>query len=370
MDEMTVLSAFRSEMPPPEPVTLEATRNQLLDLLASAAPSNVVMFEPVARRRSLRRSLVLAAAGSAVAAAVAAVLVTGGGGGARSGPSAGNSLQALPHGVTSEVVTVAKVVNLAMTAAQHEQQILPGQYLQVSVAGTTPGDTWVPADRSGTWLWRDTFVSGKSGKLIDVYFSGRSGTTSEQLYPQRMSLDEMRGHAEASIPQYPDMIRCPAVLTQYDHIGCAALPTEPRALLQALYNLQVPSRVHAGFMNRDQFAFAQIASILDTGLAPTELRVGLYQALLLIPGVKVTAPSLNTDGHTGIAVGMVTQSSQWGVHQDLIFDKADGNFLGDRIVSLGTSKSGPAIKAGTVLESTSVKTKIVDKLPTVPTPVR
>jgi hypothetical protein len=392
LHDLTALHEFRDVLPPADAAVLAAARRRLTDHAAATGDDKVLVLAPT-RRRSLARRLVVGVAGAAAAATVAGILANNGGGGTGPSAAAGShgparhaSSSAVSHGAAPAVVAAAKVLNLAALAAQNEPTLRPGQYRHVveghgDSVGTLHNDIWVPADPSGRWLWRDDEFVGNTRKIVDTWFSGRAGTTTDELYPARYSMESARGHKEPFVPQYPDMIRCPALDSFYDHTDCAPLPLEAHALLRALYRLQVPNDLT--FKNKDQVAFAQIASILQTGVAPADLRVALYAALQLIPGVVSEGSAVNADGRRGVAVGMATYSSQWAVHQDLIFDEG-GDYIGQRVVALGKTKtvtsrsldgSQPTSppesddpKAGTLMQYDSLRVEVVDHRPTVPTP--
>jgi len=138
---------------------------------------------------------------------------------------------------------------------------------------------------------------------------------------------------------------------EYDY---ASLPTDARELFEYF-----DSRYSGGSASRDENNFTRMVTLLRDGLAPAELRAGLYGALTLIPGVTSTANVENLDGVTGIAIGH-TEPLRFGLRDEIIIDPATGLVIGERQIS---TRALFGFGINEVISLTAVETTVVDAAP-------
>ncbi|PZS29867.1 MAG: hypothetical protein DLM58_14580 [Pseudonocardiales bacterium] len=365
MNELDSLSRLRDDVPAPSAEVLTGAR----DVLAERAKDSLVT--PMRRRVSMqRRALVSLAAAAAVAAG--AIAVSSGGHPARDNTAGGN------HSTTTSKSPSIKSVGFLLdqaakrTVAAGDPVIPPGQYRYVKThawfannvgrgsLGVPPAgapaqvqpdgpdavtflseqqyEVWVPADGQGTWYWRYT------RPIATKFFSAADKAYVEKNFPGMLtSRVENYTGADGQIG--------PAVTTTWGiptPAWLAALPRDPTALLARLYI--DPNKAGAD-VNKYDAAFLHIAQVLSSGMVPADLRAALYQVASRIPGVTLIDSTANLDGRQGVAVGRV--DSTGNVRQEIIFDSAGGQYIGERQVTVhpdGTFN----VPVGTATESTAV----------------
>jgi RNA polymerase sigma-70 factor (ECF subfamily) len=134
------------------------------------------------------------------------------------------------------------------------------------------------------------------------------------------------------------------------------LPRDPEELLAHIYD-----QTQGAGVSRDGEALVWIADVLRSGLVPADLRAALFQAATGIPGVEVVDRRANLDGRVGVAVGRDERAGGSHFRQELIFDEATGQVIGERQVAL--EDDGTGIEAGDAYDFTSVTTTVVDSAP-------
>jgi hypothetical protein len=137
----------------------------------------------------------------------------------------------------------------------------------------------------------------------------------------------------------------------------ATLPRDPQRLLAELDDAG-PTDDPA---HRALFTIQHTVMLLRSGLVPGDLRAAMYGALALLPELRVTEQVANLDGRQGTALGVAVLDIRW----DIIIDPATGAFIGERQVQVRARPDGAP--AGTLLNSTSVTTGVVDAVGTEPT---
>jgi hypothetical protein len=102
----------------------------------------------------------------------------------------------------------------------------------------------------------------------------------------------------------------------------AGLPRDPAALYA---RLRADTKGHGRDPDAEVLVYATDA--LRTGLVPADVRAALYRAVAHLPGLKIVDHQANLDGRQGVALGM---SDGGGGTQQIIFDPATGQFIGER----------------------------------------
>jgi hypothetical protein len=132
-----------------------------------------------------------------------------------------------------------------------------------------------------------------------------------------------------------------------------ALPDDPQELLEHIH------RVRQGqSASTEEQVMVFITDMLRSGLVPAEQRAVLYQTLMLVPGVDVTAGTAVLDGRTGVAIGR--WEAQREERQEIIIDPDTGAFIGERFILTADMDTVPA---GAVSMSAAVTTTVVDTVP-------
>ena len=335
MDELTLLSRLREDLPPARDKVLAQARGRLLERAAERKP--VAGTRP---RRRRRLALGLAAV------AVAAGLVVAGPVGLDVLAPDGRSL-----GATAEAASL-----LGRAAINARDPVVgPTQYLKVTSRGVHLGispladgrdvryytsdlsEVWIPADPSRPWVLRRT----------------------TEPYRFLSAEDERALRAEGQVPRSVELLRATdgafygpvqdSWQTPTRHF-LAGLPRDPDALLRRIYRDskgQGPSK-HGE-------ALVYIADVLRSGLVPADLRAALFRAATNIPGVEVVATRANLEGREGVAVGRYERKN--GIRQEIIFDPDTGEVIGER-----QTLSGADLPKD-LFSSTSVRTRVVDQAP-------
>lgn len=398
MDELDILTAVRSNPPPPSTALLADIRHQIAQREIGHT-GTVSIARP--RSQTGHRLAWRAAVGTAatVAAAGTALIVTTAtnSGSNPATPQAGPGSLGTATGQAPAPAyrTVAQFLDLAATRALQvgDPTPGPGQYTYVHTHAWGQGaiaargctavyetegqyQTWIPASADGTWYWRYTrptatkffdaaskqCVQQQGPHILDRHvelYTGRDGEITKDVTP-----------GPGGEPMGPPG---PASWDNPTPDWLAGLPRDPAALRASLY-ADSPTGVKPGSgLSRDTVAFGRLADVLASGLVPADLRAALYRVATTIPGVTLVDHEADLDGRSGIAVGRVESSGT--LRQDLIFDTAGGQFLGEREVAVrayttsgdsGTGanavhSTGPTIPAGTVVSSTAVTVAVSDK---------
>ncbi|WP_043725737.1 CU044_5270 family protein [Kutzneria sp. 744] len=345
-----VVKRAMSELPEMSDEAFRAGRAKLLARMGRTAaepggvPAAGEPAEPAAavvvpmRRRRGRHIAWLAAAAVVVGVMVVALV----------GPSVVPSGEGSAPRIGSAVAAQA----LSMAASKTGDVVLrPGQFLYVRDRTMSGGygsgnyddlkylylqdetyETWVPADQAQTWehrrtsSGRKTFLKGSPSDLPNI--------------PDPMVLGDWK--AKGGVPWGNDIP--PASFLYPTPAYLAALPRDPQQLYVRL-RTETAGDEGVNLLNRIAFG-------LDTGLIPADLRKAVFQALAYLPNLKVADKVADFDGRRGEGFGIVTDSQ---LHE-LVIDTATGQYLGSRAVLVNDWQG---IKAGTVLGSSSLTTKVV-----------
>lgn len=339
---------------PTKPETLD----RVLDAALARAADEPVRFDVAAGRNALAAALQTRQDGAgrrprrrgrwlAVAAAVG--VLTAGGLGALT----------LDPGGTSATAAEELIKAADLAARVVERPVGPGQYRYVRThyegitgewgsgnAWTTDmaNEEWIPADRRDEWKLRFNIHSVKwvpghegegqpdGGPFKDGQeFVGKCGMYSyfAEGYPDRCTVGSFHNPT-------PEFI--------------AALPKDPAALL---------AKLREEGHGDDANAFMEALSALRSGQFPAEVRANLFRALAQLPGLVVTDKRANLDGKEGIALG----KKYYDEFIEIIIDPANGDFIGTReVVAEDQTGDKGSLKKGTIRQSSSVTSAIVDSL--------
>ncbi len=135
----------------------------------------------------------------------------------------------------------------------------------------------------------------------------------------------------------------------------AALPRDEHALRERMY---ADAAGHGPSPDGEVVVLA--ADVLRSGLVPADLRRVLFRVLRTVPGVGVTSEAVTLDGRHGVGIGRTEPVN--GLRQELVFDPATGQLIGERDV-VASNEAGIGIPVGTMLSATAVTRTVVDAIP-------
>lgn len=339
MDELTLLRSTRDDGLAPSHDAREDARARLLERAADLRVARTVCLPRHARRPVIAR-VSWALAGVAVAATGIVV--------------AGNIGAATPPASAAQVMLRHAA---AQTIKYTDPVPGPGQYLHLrqfsrwqSCSGgpidqmegdqlvhkDTPfvcepyddtRDLYIPADRSGEWVWQMTKTASAAAKLpaVNVTRKVGGGKTDE---------DDLQ-----------HMVQIPA-----------DIPTDGDAAYK-----WIDAQYRGASSNRDEDNFVRITDILRSGLVPAAPRAALLEALAKVPGVTMTDGVANLDGVKGVAIGRA-EATRGGQRHEIIIDPDTGLVLGERTLAgtlPGDQPWGPDGETGL----TAFELTVVDSAP-------
>lgn len=346
MDEITLLRGMRSGIASPPPATLARHRRKVLAGIGADSPEDSAMQTSSRAGRGKVRSriaLMAAAAAFLVGVMVTADVVL---------PDRGRA--------TAEATQLLDDVEAA-TMSTTDPVVLPGQYLKIEreelFSNTFAADgvvlSWdalsrdqlyIPADVTGEWVWnREAQVPADSAPEVVRELARNRAVNDPRTEAVMVGVFRAPG-GDFSGGGYT-ILGVPLTDT-------SELPRDPARLLDRIYEHTKDRGTP------DDKAFETIKEILRTGVIPSDLRVALYRAAVLIPGVDAVDSVLMADGRAGVALGMVSLDGIW--RSDLVIDPVSGMVIGEQVVSLQDYDGAPA---GTVSSWRSVRTSVVDSAP-------
>jgi hypothetical protein len=253
----------------------------------------------------------------------------------------------------------AKALRTAAAAADRlgDPEVAPGQYRRITTHAVTlstvdDGDgvrSWlegttehqyVPADLAGDWVWVRPLPAPIRG------FGDGVLAYAEQYHADLLAQSPdgdgiVRAAGGAFYGAGPD----------WGPEQLAALPTDPRRLLNEVYSTQTDSG-----LGPDATAFRFLLDRLTSGYATGAERAAMFRALELIPGTKTAADRASWDGRTGIVV----ERDEGELRDQLLIDPDRGVAIGQRQIRM--QRLG-AIRPGTATGWTSVVVDVVDSAP-------
>jgi hypothetical protein len=375
MDEISLLRRVRNDIPERAPEDVGRGRAALFAHIDGEESPGVNSNPHRWRIAAWVAASVLTAAAVAVVLVIAPKVLSG---------NNGNDGVLAEPGVTPTATSGSMVLASAATVLKSaavetlgssDPVVGPGQYLLVQTNAVNLVQGSIEADRAkieanGGSIEEEDLVSYVEGARDDLYIPANRDDEWVWVRYTRTPVETFGPRSEAlaqeALVVFPDQtMRLPggafdggSAIDSY-YIGTEpvrgydALPRDPQQLLATIYELTVgmgPSP--------DGEALVWIADRLRSGTVPADLRAALYEAAAKIPGVTITEQQATLGGTTGIAIGR--DETVNGFRQDIIIDPATGQFIGERMVLLTGYGDVPE---GTVMNSTSVTTTVVDSAP-------
>jgi hypothetical protein len=334
-----------SELPEMSDEAFAAGRAKLLARMgrtAEAAPEEATPAAVVPLQRRRRRHVAWLAAAAVVVGVMVVVLV---------GPSVVPS-----DGPEPKIGSAVAAEALSQAASKTGDVVLkPGQFLYVRNRTTTSSmaegdgdslkwlyttdetyETWIPADQGQLWEHKRT----SSG--VQHWLKGSQAADRPDNWPPLQVLGDWKARNGDFFGDQPNVDfrhPTPAYL--------AALPRDPKKLYEKLRAEAVG--------DEGPTLLREIGEGLDSGLIPADLRKAVFQALAYLPKLQVVDKEADLDGRPGQAFGMLDDNQL----DELIIDTTTGQYLGSRETLV---RDWQGIKAGTVLSSSSLTTKVVDAM--------
>ncbi|MDZ8202692.1 CU044_5270 family protein [Microbacterium sp. SSW1-59] len=342
MDEISFLRRVRSDVPERSREGVTAGRAALFEAI-NDTDRETTRQRPGGTRRG-RWVAATAVAGVTAVVGVVAVSVVGIDGRGGADPAAASVLE---DAASATLRFDDPVVEEGQYLLVKSDGVFAGAgYLSQDTAayffGGVHSELYVPADVEEDWIWIqcaavpvETF-GDESEQLVDI-------TTSDDV-------DMFRRAPGGALYEDANLI---------GNVDYAALPRDPDALLDRIYELTTALEGGPAGKSRDGAALTFIADTLRVGTVPADLRAALYRAAAKIPGVTITADQARLNGTTGIAVGRL--ETEGNLQQDIILDPDTGQFIGEREIAIDGDDILPP---GTITTSTAVTTHVVDTAPT------
>jgi hypothetical protein len=245
----------------------------------------------------------------------------------------------------------------------------PGQYLYVKEINSdlyvsadttwnlafrrkTQFETWIPYDEAGTWtqhftrIGKDQWVVGDEKTIAKHGKFAKDGFGEPPTWATAICGDFH--HAEQGGAQ--SCLNNEVTKQPNKFLIDKKVPKEPRKFLAwAAEGDSVQSA------DVEQRVLQNATMLLRSGVVSADLESTIYQALAMLPDLKVTERVANLAGKRGIALGV----DAYGDRQELILDPKTGQYLGTRIVVLTADNTG--VPAGTVRGYSAVQFAVVDK---------
>ena len=315
----------------PDPIQSAALRGILIDAVeqATSRPSR-------ARQRKMRTSFLGALVAAPVAAAIAITAVA-------IGPGAASA-------------TAAEALRSAadVTITTSDPLVGPGQYLKVTTeaaylayesdadgqlsAYLSPSTTevFIPSQPAQDWVQTVTAAPATE------FYGDASRAAAQRDWAETVRGGVVRV-SRAANGDFADAEELGG------EIADVPLPSDPEQALGFLHERPYGDGTDSG-------ALAYAAQLLRDGTMPAKQRSVLYQALALLPGIRISDENAVLDGRTGIAFSLDADASA----REIIVDPTTGLFIGERVLT--TTATG-AIPAGIDQEYTAVSTTVVDDAP-------
>jgi len=223
-------------------------------------------------------------------------------------------------------------------------------------------ERWIPANRSDVWLKRGgytghyTWLIG-SDEIVKAEGDGGLfepvGTTDE-----RGPCGDWGGRQTPELGGSPDDGKpCDQRTGDWNDPTprfVAQLPTDPA---------KVYAKLAADSKGDKTRMLEDAAGVLESNYVNRDVRSTVYKALMSMPGLDVTDNAATLDGQHGVALGAANE----GLRQEIVIDPATGRYLGERLIlTIDGTGFWNGLKPGTVIESTSVRTGVAEKIGVAP----
>lgn len=332
---MNTITRLLTELDPEAdaPTTLSEHDEQLLrTILDQPVPS------PARRKRTYVRRLVIVTAGVAAVVGIGLTQIDIGGKTVGASPAAAAVLERAADVTikTSDPVvkpgqylhTTQIVLKWGFEGTEERAIRIGSDGKPVAYLERETRESWIPYDRDNVWVYRFGIKPirniSKDGKPLNV-------PTETQLRPGAGA------KFDHSYSRYQD------------EDWYASLPRDPGKLKEALMATE-PGR-SMEFYIEDIFN-----QVLQSGIAPADIRAALFEALAQTPGVTMLDGVTNLDGKSGVAIGYRGSNSQ------MLFDRDTGQYIGNR-ATWPEFPDVPGIDDDKTTWLSTVRTEVVNSAP-------
>jgi hypothetical protein len=319
--ELTRVRAYRVDVAEPDAAAVADARVELLQAIGDeprAAKTDRRTRPTRARLRRLqrRRRFVLASGRATIGVGIAGAF--------------GLTTAAAPVSALA-----AQMNKLAKVAANQDWSGIPGpgQYLYTESEGIHESDGGSAGkqcivrmlDRRQIWIATDG-----SGALSDTSSDAHFISAADAAICSGMNLsdpDQQIGTAST---------RFPAGGLSFPTNDWKALSTDPATVLTQVHQLDGGPDTPAEW-------FVNVTDFMRESDVPPTIRAALYQALPLIPGVKLMGPQTDPAGQSGVGVGFYADGQ---LDTELIFDQQSARMLTEEYFDAGKLTCGRQPPAG------------------------
>lgn len=297
LDELERLRAYRDDVPEPDEATVAAARAELMEAIVSE--TRPPRSRQRLRKLQRRRRFVLAGGLATVGVGIAGVL-------------------GLTTAATPVSALAAQMNQLATVAANQAWTGIPGpgQYLYTESQGLTESDTMgngkecavSQVEHRQIWI-----ATNGAGALNDTRDQSRFTSAADQATCATMGVTNPASQNSSWTARFR------AGGLGFPTNDWKSLSTDPATLLKQVHERDGgPDRPSEWFVNATDF--------LRESDVPPAIRAALYQALPLIPGVKLLGTRTDPTGQSGLAVGAYENGQ---LKAELIFDQQTGRMLAE-----------------------------------------
>jgi RNA polymerase sigma-70 factor (ECF subfamily) len=339
LDELERVRAYRADVPQPDAATVRAARLELMRAISEEARPAVPADR--ARRRwsrprpsaarlhalQRRRRFVLAGGLATIGIGVAGML--------------GFDTAATPTNALA-----AQMNQLAKVAASQDWTGIPGpgQYLYTESNGLTESDMMASSKECVVWqvehrqIW---IATDGSGAISDTRNQSRFTSAADQATCAALGVTDA-GSQDSSWSN-----RFAAGGLSFPTNDWKSLSTDPATLLKQVHERDGGPGTPAEW-------FTNVADFMRESDVPPEIRSALYQAVALIPGVRLLGTQTDPTGQSGLGVAYYPGGEPT---HELIFDQQTGRLLAEEYFDA----------SGKMTDWTSYTAqKIVDSVPDYP----
>ncbi|AWB89009.1 hypothetical protein C2138_05145 [Salinibacterium hongtaonis] len=201
-------------------------------------------------------------------------------------------------------------------------------------------EVWVPGDNAQNWVQRVT------SRPATEFFGQGAKEAAQRDWESALA----RGVVQVTRAANGEFVE---VRELGGEVDLGDLPDTPPAALAYLR-----SGSGSGSDTSDEAALGFAAQLLWEGTMTASQRAVLYEAIALLPSIRITHDTAVLDGRTGTAFSV----EPTGAHDrlEIIIDPATGRYIGERQV---TTTAMGAVPAGTTVSYTAVKTQVVNSAP-------
>lgn len=311
VEELERVRAYRADVPEPDAATIGAARARLMEAIGSEPRPQTRLTRNNGRikaRAQRRRRFALA--GGLAAAGVAAAGVFGfQGSGFTPSPALAREMNQLATKVAASQDSTGVPGPGQYLYIEHDSHnVVVGNWASCQVSLTEEDQMWIAADGSG--VLRKSYSNLQFASPAARAGCAAHGVTDPNYLTEPGGPLNMKGE---------NNIRFPAGSLSTQTEDWKSLSTDPAILLQQVHQKD-------GGSDTPEELFTNVADFMHDTDAPPAILAALYQATVLIPGVRSLGMQTTPDGQSGPAVAFYANGKPT---HELIFDQQTGRLLAE-----------------------------------------